>query len=326
MQRKLDSPADSSRDFLGCGLSGRDIAAVLAASVAVFLLWNGPLWNVRAGSSHVGRIVLSYAIVVPLAALGLVMHARWTWMRLLTATALIWSAKLVLTATLYSYLTRGSSIPDDAVPVRDHSGGSPATAAEPYAPAAEPMQLVEVSGRVIERDAPIAGSVVYVITPAPGLPLGSPGRVQLTIQDSQYSSALLLAATNDRFVVDNRDAVLHTLRIRNDASAFRNVPLPGDGPREVPLPAVGVHSLTCANHASEQATLVVVDHPYAAVTDDEGRFTLPQLPAGAFLLEILRHGHAPVRRTMTAGAHLIEALTLDIAADSSAATISRGER
>lgn len=42
----------------------------------------------------------------------------------------------------------------------------------------------------------------------------------------------------------------------------------------------------CSIHAWMRAWLVVLDHPYAAVTDDHGRFEMPNVPAGSWRIRV----------------------------------------
>ena len=101
------APRDD-RSFLGTGLPPGWVAGVLTASVLVFLFWGGPLWTAPAGSSHVPRILISYLLVVPLAASLLALAGRGLRAHLASAVGLLWSAKLVITASLYSLLTTGA--------------------------------------------------------------------------------------------------------------------------------------------------------------------------------------------------------------------------
>ena len=42
----------------------------------------------------------------------------------------------------------------------------------------------------------------------------------------------------------------------------------------------------CSIHAWMRAWLVVLDHPYSAVTDDQGRFEMPNVPAGSWRIRV----------------------------------------
>ena len=55
---------------------------ILATAIAILLFFDGPLWRATPGSSHVGRILVSYLTIVPLVAAALAIRRRATWMRL----------------------------------------------------------------------------------------------------------------------------------------------------------------------------------------------------------------------------------------------------
>jgi hypothetical protein len=76
-------------------------------------------------------------------------------------------------------------------------------------------------------------------------------------------------------------------------------------------PPVGHYLLSCENHESEQALLVVVGHPFFALTDPNGRFELPGVPAGEHVLAVFRNGHAPARRVISVAPNTRLELSID---------------
>ena len=60
---------------------------------------------------------------------------------------------------------------------------------------------------------------------------------------------------------------------------------------DVPLSKAGVVALTCeAGHPWMTAYILVADHPYTAVTGDEGRFTIDGVPAGTYRIRMWHEG------------------------------------
>jgi hypothetical protein len=308
-------PADERAGFIGSGLRAWELAAILSVAIVVFLFWGGALWSVRPGSSHVARIAVSYLLVPPLVVAALAVGKRWSWTRLATAIALLWSAKLVVTASLYAYLAPGSA--SQYQPAQTWQDASPMLAPETpaYRAAAALGALADVSGAIARAGAPLADAVVLIDTPPPGRALDEPRDVRLAIHGARYQQSIYLASVRDRVTVASADAALHTVRVARDGREVRDLPLPpGGAPIALDRLAAGVYELRCENHPGEGATLVIADHPYAARTDAAGRFALRGVPVGARRLTLLRHGHAPRTRALSveAGAH---ELFIDVSED-----------
>lgn len=307
--------ASDARGLFGSGLRAWQLSAILVLALGVFLFWNGALWLAPTGASHVGRIAISYLMVPPLAALALALEERLTWVHFLSAVALLWSVKLVLTASLYAYFASGSASRYTPAQTWESAAPAPAPEADEYRPAAAPSALTDVAGVARERGAPIAGAVVIVESPPPGLPLEAAREVRLEIHGDRYAQSIYLASTRDRLLAINGDAALHLVRVTKDERALRHLPLPpGGAPSSIAPLSAGVYELSCENHPGERAVLVIVDHPYAAISDSAGRFSLRGVPAGERRFEIVRPAHAPLHRALTIAGARAE-LSLEVRED-----------
>jgi hypothetical protein len=106
--------------------------------------------------------------------------------------------------------------------------------------------------------------------------------VQMEFKGFRLEPHVALLRTSQTLVVTNKDAVGHGFKF----DAFDNPPFnpilrPDDSFRidcrvreRLPVRA------TCDVHPWISGVVVVQDHPYMAVTDDRGRFTIRSLPAG----------------------------------------------
>jgi hypothetical protein len=294
----------------GTGLSFAALLALLSSSTAVFLFWDGPLWSAPTGASHAGRIAISYAIVVPLAALALRLKKQLSLAHLATATALVWAVKLLVTSSLYFVLAPGATREYEPVAAWE-AAPRPREASVKYRSAVDGAPGVAVSGR-IEADEP---ALVFIERPPPGRPLPAARTVALTIADARYDRAIYAAAARDRLSVENRDPELHTLRSSLAGAARGNIPLPASSVRELPVPAQpGIYALACENHPTERASLAVFDHPYFAKTDDRGAFTIADVPAGTMTLRVLAGGRAH-SQPITVGASALVIPVIDLSED-----------
>jgi plastocyanin len=279
--RRTVSPASRSSPsgVLGSGLSASLYSALVVLSIALFMTWGGPLWSAPREASHVSRLVVSYLAVVPLATLLLLATRRFSWTHLATATGSSWAIKLVLTSVLYFALARGTATTFEAkrgrVPLPE------AGARLEYQAARGPFATGTLTGVVVRAGAPVAGAVVALDKPSPGAPLAPARDVTLRISGSRYDAPAYLAHTVDSIRVENADPTLHTLHLYQGARSVVNEPLTASpAPHALRTPEPGAYELRCDNHPAERAVLVVVDHPYAALSDEGGRFFLPRIPAG----------------------------------------------
>jgi Polysaccharide lyase family 4, domain II len=51
------------------------------------------------------------------------------------------------------------------------------------------------------------------------------------------------------------------------------------------IPKAGLMELSCYVHPWQRAYIYVFDHPYAAITDEKGRFTIKDIPPGTYAVE-----------------------------------------
>ncbi|SRR5579883_139260 len=308
--RPLTDEEDDTEGFLGCGLHSYELAIILAASVTVFLFWNGPLWSAPTGASHVARIAFSYLLVVPLAIAALALRRRLGWFHLLSSIALLWSIKLIVTSLLYAYLAAGSaSRYAPAETWRSPPPSAPPTQS-PYRPNPSFVSGTDLSGTVREKQTPLNNAVIIIEEPLFGLPLPPSHEVPLILRDSRYVQSISLATTKDTISLHNEDTSLHTARFSQNGRTVRNVPLPPGGNQlAITDLAPGIYRLAC--DSVERATLVITDHPYAALTDEAGHFRLRDLPPGHFTLSIVRDGRPPLRRAIdVSGARLDTSIDL----------------
>lgn len=101
----------------------------------------------------------------------------------------------------------------------------------------------------------------------------------------RYSPHVLLVRTGQKVVLTSEDSVVHNTRstfIRNSAWCFTLLPNDNSDvvidtithPEPLPMP------VKCDIHPWMTAYWVIVDHPYAAITDENGEFTIEGLPVG----------------------------------------------
>ncbi len=93
-------------------------------------------------------------------------------------------------------------------------------------------------------------------------------------------------------IIQNSDPFLHTTRGRlpDFKQAFNLVFPKGTPAKEQKVRFPGVITVTCDTHAHMRAYILSFDHPYVAITDENGRFHLDQVPPGSYTLTAWHEG------------------------------------
>jgi hypothetical protein len=86
----------------------------------------------------------------------------------------------------------------------------------------------------------------------------------------------------------NNDAVLHNVHANDAGMTVFNVAMPIKGQKlPVPMRKPGLMKLQCdAGHAWMNGWVYVFDHPYFAVTDEAGSFSIKDVPPGEYTVEL----------------------------------------
>ncbi len=84
----------------------------------------------------------------------------------------------------------------------------------------------------------------------------------------------------------NGDSVFHNVKLQSGGRSLHNVGMPFKGMRvKKSVAGPGVVKLSCDAHSWMRGWVIVKDHPYVAITDDAGRFTLEGVPPGTYTVE-----------------------------------------
>ena len=113
----------------------------------------------------------------------------------------------------------------------------------------------------------------------------------------RYVPRIMAMQKGERLSVKNNDPKLHIPHSYHDDRTVFNLSLPFkgtiiDATSRIRHP--GILKVVCDTHAWMLAYIHVFDHPYFAVTDERGLFTILDLPAGTYILKAW-HEDAGVR-------------------------------
>ncbi|HEY0713070.1 MAG TPA: hypothetical protein VGF45_10375 [Polyangia bacterium] len=217
---------------------------------------------------------------------------------LITAALTLWAAEAAATGTL-----------------------SGTVRADQAAARGKPLPIVKdaaVCGKQVPNEtlllAPDRGLANVVVSikglkaPAPPPPVANAAIDQVGCRYIPHVQALTVGT---KLSLMNSDAVLHNVHAvatgPTPATIF-NVAMPFKGQKlPTTLRRTGIMKVRCdAGHDWMSAYVAVFDHPYFAVTDEKGRFSIANVPAGEHQIELW---HEPIAPN---GPPLLQSLTVRI--------------
>lgn len=104
----------------------------------------------------------------------------------------------------------------------------------------------------------------------------------------RFVPRILAMIKGEKLITKNSDAKLHIVHSYLDKRTVFNVSLPFRGHAlEVGrrIDKTGVLQVNCDTHAWMRGYIHVFDHPYFAVSDEQGSFTIPDVPPGKYTLK-----------------------------------------
>ena len=137
----------------------------------------------------------------------------------------------------------------------------------------------------------VANTIVYLKNITSGKALELPEqRRHLDQKHCRYIPHILLVPQNGNLSMMSSDATLHTIHM--DGAATFNLPFPfTDRPTTRTMSTPGLVHLRCnGGHVWMNAEMMVVTHPYYAVTDESGRYEFTNVPPGTYQIVAWHEG------------------------------------
>jgi plastocyanin len=143
--------------------------------------------------------------------------------------------------------------------------------------------------------APLASAVVMVDGPSARAVATS--RVVVDQRDQMFIPHVVAVAAGTTVDFPNHDTMLHNVYSASPAKRFDlDMYRPGET-RSVRFDTPGVVRLRCNVHSAMEGFVVVHSNPYVAVTDAQGVYTIPNVPAGTYQVRVW-HETAPAEKQL----------------------------
>jgi hypothetical protein len=157
----------------------------------------------------------------------------------------------------------------------------------------------ELPDQAVQVDA--SGRLANAVVTLVGVKATAPARTINVLNDRcAFVPRVQVAGSTSTVTTSSRDAVLHTTVVQQpDGRQVFNVALPVPGLEiRKPLAGAGPLRVACNTHPWMRGWIVVTDD-VAAVTGGDGRFTLPDVPAGTYQLRVWHEALKAADRTVT---------------------------
>ena len=129
-------------------------------------------------------------------------------------------------------------------------------------------------------------------------------KVTLDNEFCRFNNHITVMRTTQTLLVRNLDAVGHNTKIDTLSNLAINPILPANAeleeifPKAERLPV----AVSCSIHPWMNGFLLIKDHPYVAVTNENGEFEIPNLPSGNWTFQVWQEKCKGIQEVQLAGA------------------------
>jgi hypothetical protein len=153
------------------------------------------------------------------------------------------------------------------------------TAAKGTALAVSPYGRRGVAPKQSTSPPDIRNVIVYVTGRTPSSP-PPPTRARIAQRDEQFLPRVTPVTVGSTVEFPNEDPFFHNVFSLSKAAQFDLRRYPSGASRTEIFSKPGIVKVFCHLHSQMTALIMVLDHPWFAIPNDDGTFTLPAVPAG----------------------------------------------
>ena len=168
----------------------------------------------------------------------------------------------------------------------------------------------------------LKNTIVYLMDISSGAAFAKGAKVKYQIDQKgcQFDPHVRLLPVGQRLTMLNPDKIMHNVHIFSKTNPAFNKSQPGSR-RRMPVKAVkkaeGPVAVKCDVHGWMKAWIAYIPHPYFAVSDENGKYTLENVPPGTYKLGYWHeacgtNNEAPVSVTVDAGGSVMQDFTLSL--------------
>ncbi|MBI3317175.1 MAG: carboxypeptidase regulatory-like domain-containing protein [Candidatus Omnitrophica bacterium] len=142
---------------------------------------------------------------------------------------------------------------------------------------------------VVNPNQTVKWALVYIKEGAPASTAPTPGEaVEINQKGCMFEPHAVVARIGQKVIFRNSDPLLHNVRSESKVEKPFNIAQPLQDmttAKTFAQPEIGI-KMRCDVHFWMASYVHVLDHPFYAVTGDDGSFQIKDLPAGTYTIEV----------------------------------------
>ena len=168
---------------------------------------------------------------------------------------------------------------------------------------------------LVGADKGIQNVVVHLLDIEKGKAFDAPRSVVFDQKNCEYAPRVLLFPAGSTVKIQNSDGILHNTGILAEANPTFTVAQPKSRrvvEKRIAHPEMPI-KVQCDVHRWMRGWWISQAHPYYAVSDATGSFTLPDIPPGTYDLALWHETLGETRRSVSVAANATVDLTIEMA-------------
>lgn len=149
---------------------------------------------------------------------------------------------------------------------------------------------------VVSADMGIRNAVVSLLTPPPKATWSAAPAVQTDQKQCVFVPRVVVVPAGGTVEFLNSDRLLHNLHSASADNPTFNRTQPKGRTIPIAFRRPEIIRIDCDLHPWMRAWVVVAEHPFYAVTNDRGEFTLENVPPGAYTLQVWHESLGVVKK------------------------------
>jgi plastocyanin len=145
----------------------------------------------------------------------------------------------------------------------------------------------------VKRPKDASGVVVWLSTPGKAGPRAPKRRALMEQKDKKFTPHVLVIETGTTVDFPNLDPIFHNAFSNFNGQIFDLVLYPPGSSQSVRFRRPGIVRVFCNIHPSMSAIIAVVDSSYFTTTEEDGSFSIPDVPAGAYRIHFFHERATP---------------------------------